>query len=345
MMARIKQRRKTRELVPDGADGIATWCLRHLDALQVLNYAQTTIDGRHRDLWRFKHWCNERSLISPREITKPVLERYQRHLYHFRHDDEGALSFDRQAGLLSAVKLFFKWLTQHNHLLFNPASELILPRQARRRLTDRLLSLDAVETIMEQPNLATPYGIRDRAILELFYSTGVRRRECADLQLYDMDVDRGTVFIRQGKGRKDRVVPIGERALYWLECYTQTVRPSLSFDPTETHLFISYQGARLVPDGISHLVREYFQRAGVTKQGGAHMLRHTMATEMLNNGADIRYIQEMLGHATLDTTQRYTHVSIQKLKEIHATTHPGAALKYQGKALDEETLEALLDDE
>jgi integrase/recombinase XerD len=344
-MAKKKQRTKTRVLLPDGPDGIGTWLLRFLEWMMITQYAKPTVECRHRDLWHFKRWCGDRSLTSPKEITKPILERYQRHLYHIRTDSDKALSYERQSSLLGAVKSFFKWMAQQNHLLFNPASEIVLPRIPKRRLVDRLLKAGEVERILLQPNVQDPIGLRDRTMLEVFYSTGIRRRECAELQLYDVDKERGTLFVRQGKGKKDRVVPVGERALYWVDQYTQTARPQLCVDPSEQHLFLTYQGVGIVPDGISHLVRDYFRRAGIQKQGGAHMLRHTMATQMLENGADIRYIQEILGHALLDTTQRYTHVSIQKLKEIHTATHPGAVLARKGGAENLDELLALLDEE
>lgn len=321
-MAKIKKRSKTRVISMDGPDGLGTWLLRFLEWMGMTNYAQATIDGRHRDLWHFKQWCMDRSIHSPKQITKPMLERYQRYLYHYRSSNDKALSYDRQGSLLSSVKQFFKWMAQQNHLLFNPASEIVLPRIPKRRLTDRLLQSSDIDLIMLQPNIESPIGLRDRAILEVFYSTGIRRRECAELQLYDIDKERSTVFVRQGKGKKDRVVPIGESALYWVMRYTLEVRPELSIDPSEQTLFLNYQGLPLVPDGFSHLIRGYFQQAGINKQGGAHMFRHTMASGMLDNGADIRHIQEILGHACLDTTQRYTHVSIEKLKQVHAATHP-----------------------
>lgn len=340
-MAKVRTRMKTRVITADGPDGIGTWLLRFLEWMAVTNYAKPTIDGRHRDLWQFKQWCHDRSLESPKQVTKPIMERYQRYLYHYRGANEKTLSYERQASLLSAVKYFFKWMAQQNHLLFNPASEITLPRTPRRRLTDRLLQTSEIDLIMLQPNIENPIGIRDRAILEMFYSTGIRRRECSELQLYDVDKERGTVFVRQGKGKKDRVVPIGERALHWVMRYTLSVRPELSINPSEQTLFLNYQGLPLVPDGISHLIRGYFQNAGIIKQGGAHMFRHTMATSMLDNGADIRYIQEILGHAMLDTTQQYTHVSIQKLKEVHSATHPAAKFK----APNDDVLEWLEDDD
>ncbi|MES9904936.1 MAG: tyrosine-type recombinase/integrase [Sedimenticola sp.] len=220
----------------------------------------------------------------------------------------------------------FKWLTKNNHILYNPASELDLPRK-ERRLPKVILTADEAETILNQPDTTSSIGKRDRAILETFYSTGIRRAELSALSLYDIDWERETLFVNQGKGKKDRVVPIGERALRWIENYQQRIRPELLVDPSETALFLNYKGERLVPDGLSFLVRRYIEQAGIEKPGSCHLFRHTMATAMLENGADIRFIQEILGHEKLDTTQQYTHVSIVKLKEIHRATHPAAKLR------------------
>jgi integrase/recombinase XerD len=168
--------------------------------------------------------------------------------------------------------------------------------------------------------------VRDRAIVETLYSTGMRRGELSGLDLYDVDFDRGWVTIRQGKGAKDRVVPIGSRALAWIRKYLDEIRPELVLRADEPVLFLSTTGERIPATSLTLLVRRLFVAAGVTKKGSCHLFRHAMATLMLERGADIRYIQEILGHSTLETTQAYTKVSIQKLKEIHEATHPGARL-------------------
>ena len=183
-----------------------------------------------------------------------------------------------------------------------------------------------METVLNQPDLSSPFGIRDRAIMETFYSTGIRRLELVNLTIFNVDQNRGTLFINQGKGNRDRVIPIGERAMAWIDKYQEEVRSELLVDPNVTTLFITYLGEGFHPNKLTATMRKYIQQAGVSKSGSCHVFRHTMATQMLENGADIRFIQEMLGHACLDTTQRYTHVSITKLKEIHTATHPGANL-------------------
>lgn len=200
-----------------------------------------------------------------------------------------------------------------------------------KQLPKDILSIEEVETVLNQPDLTSPFGIRDRAIMETLYSTGIRRTELVNLTIYSIDQNRGTVFIDQGKGKKDRVVPIGERALAWISKYLDEVRESLLSDPNEGTLFITYQGNGFHPNKLTAIIRDYIKQADIGKSGSCHLFRHSMATLMLENGADVRFIQELLGHARLDTTQRYTHVSIGKLKDIHSATHPGAKLKAEHK--------------
>jgi integrase/recombinase XerD len=166
-------------------------------------------------------------------------------------------------------------------------------------------------------------GVRDRAILETFYSTGIRRKELASLSIYDLDAARATLMVREGKHRKERVLPIGQRAQVWVQKYLTDVRPEIAMEPDEGFLFLTVDGLpfRLLKL-LSGIVHKCLEAAQIGKKGGCHLFRHTMATSMLENGADIRYIQEMLGHANLETTSIYTHVSIGKLQQIHHATHP-----------------------
>src|SRR5699024_4076697 len=175
----------------------------------------------------------------------------------------------------------------------------------------------------------TAYGLRDRAILEVFYATGIRRFELAALnEATDIDRERGCLHVRRGKGGKGRFVPLGERALAWIDKYRHEARPLLMDDPNEPALFLNQHGQRLSVNSMSWRIRHYLDEAGITKEGACHLFRHTVATAMLDNGADVRHVQEMLGHADITTTQRYTHVSIAKLKAVHALTHPAAKLTH-----------------
>jgi len=162
-------------------------------------------------------------------------------------------------------------------------------------------------------------------MIEVLYSTGIRRSELAGLAVFDIDQDRHTLLVRQGKGRKDRMVPIGERALIWVDRYLAEVRHVHAIEPDDGSLFLTVDGTRFSLDRLTQLVRGYVERSGVNKQGACHLFRHTLATLMLEGGADIRYVQQMLGHADISTTQIYTQVSIRHLQAIHAATHPAAS--------------------
>ncbi len=301
--------------------GLAAYVMRYLDWLKVHNYAVPTVQNRQSYLGVFVAWCAERGLGNPKEITKPILERYQRSLYIHRKGNGDPLTFRAQHARLVPVRAFFKWLARQNHLLYNPASELELPR-LEHRLPKHVLTITEAEQVMAQPDTSEEMGLRDRAMLETFYSTGMRRSELMGLAVFDLDRERGTVMIRQGKGKKDRMIPIGERALRWIDRYQTQVRPELVIGRSNATLFLTQAGEAFTPDRLTQLVREYVEAANTGKHGSCHLLRHTMATLMLENGADIRYIQAMLGHAELSTTQIYTQVSIRKLKEIHSATHP-----------------------
>jgi integrase/recombinase XerD len=290
---------------------------------RVRHYSEHTVATQLFQLEPFIEWCQERGLRWPSEVTRPVLERYQRHLFHWRKTNGRPLSFSTQKGRLMAVRAFFRWLARQHHIAYNPASELELPR-TEHRLPQHVLTVQEAEQVIAQADVEEALGLRDRAILETLYSTGMRRMEVCGLSLYDLDVERGTVIVRQGKGRKDRVIPIGERATAWIERYLAEVRPSLVVEPDAGVLFLSADGEALSPDHLTGRVSRYVAAARVGKKGSCHLFRHTMATLMLEGGADVRYIQQMLGHRSLETTEIYTHVSIRNLKAIHTATHPAS---------------------
>ena len=327
---------KPRRPVGDPSDphGMAAWLAHYLEWLRSHNYSETTVTNRESYLALFVAWAEERGITRPSEVTKPILERYQRHLYHYRKENGEPLTFRSQYSRLVPVRALFKWLTRQNVLLYNPASELELPR-FEHRLPKHVLSEREAQAVLLQADTAEALGVRDRAILETLYSTGMRRMELVGLGIYDLDLDRGTLMIRQGKGKKDRMVPIGERATAWIEKYRSDVRPGLVMEPDEGVLFLTAEGDRFSANGMTSLVRNYVLAADLGKRGACHLFRHTMATQMLENGADIRFIQQMLGHAKLETTQIYTQVSIRKLQEIHRATHPTS--RHERKASKETT--------
>jgi integrase/recombinase XerD len=196
-----------------------------------------------------------------------------------------------------------------------------------RKLPTSSFTVAEVEQVLAVPDVATIWGPRDRAIVETLYSTGIRRSELVHLDGYDLDRERGWLRVHQGKGSKDRVVPIGERALAWIGHYLENARPQLVLVASETALFLNREGGRFTPNALSAHVRRVLERSGIReREGSCHLFRHTCTTLRLEGGADTRFLQEMLGHAILDSTQIYTRVSIRKLKEIHTATHPGAKL-------------------
>jgi len=312
--------------------GLAALAEQYLQWMEVRNYSKQTVRNRRLYLGYFFAWCYERAILRPGEVTKPILERYQRHLYFYRKKNGEPLSFHSQHSQMVPVKTYFKWLTRNNFILYNPASELELPK-LDKRLPKHVLTVGEAEQVLGQPDIAEPLGLRDRAMLEVLYSTGMRRMEIIHLKLFDLDVDRGTLIVRQGKGKKDRMIPIGERALAWCDKYATEVRPSLVMPPDDGFLFLTNTGDTFTPNRLTQMVRDYVTAANIGKKGSCHLFRHTMATLMLENGADIRYIQQMLGHADLSTTQIYTQVSIRKLKQIHEATHPA---RFQRSAGGEE---------
>ena len=314
----------------------------YIHHLEIQAFTNDTRSVRRVHLYMFERWAAERGLLEPIEITRPVLERYQRYLFHYRKKDGKPLSFSSQHSRLVPLRMWFKWMTRQNYLLHNPASELELPRLSKP--LPRVLTAAEAETVLQQPDIEDPVGLRDRAILETFYSTGMRRVELVNLKLYDVDREAGIVTIREGKGRKDRVIPIGERAVLWIDKYLDESRPRLVVEPDDMTVFLTAQGEPFSRNSLSLIIREYVEQARIGKRGACHLFRHTMATLMLEGGADIRFIQQMLGHARLDTTQIYTHVSIRMLKQIHAATHPAAALKNEGKNSQNEPLPVLEND-
>jgi integrase/recombinase XerD len=225
-------------------------------------------------------------------------------------------------------------MTRQHYILHNPASELELPRIGMR-LPKAVLSAAETELVLAQTNVHDALGLRDRALLEMLYSTGIRRLELVRLKRWDVDLERVTITIRQGKGKKDRILPLGDRAAAWMRKYLDEARPQLVSEPDDYTVFLSNAGEALSLDYLTQVVRGYVEAAEIGKQGACHLFRHTMATLMHEGGADIRYIQAMLGHADLKTTEIYTHVAIRQLQEIHRATHP-AKLKKEKTAEDDE---------
>lgn len=305
--------------------------------LRVKNWSEGTISRRRYGLMRFVNWLTDRSIETFAEVTPEVVEAYQRSLYHVGNlRNRKPLRAATQASYLSAIAHLVRWLAKHKHIEGNPTMDMELPKE-EFRLPVGFMNADEVELLINQADIRTPIGIRDRTIMEVLYSSAMRRSELCNLKHHDIDWARRLLTIRQGKNKKDRIVPIGRRALAWLEKYLTDVRPGLAEgkyakrackhwlrEPTD-QLFLGNFGAAIKPVGVTIMVRSYIEAAGISKRGACHIFRHTAATLMLENGADLRSIQTLLGHENLNTTQIYTHIAIDRLRAVHEATHPAKA--------------------
>jgi len=300
----------------------------HTASLEAAHYSASTVRSRRRYLRQFVAWCGVRDLSDPKDLTLSILERYRQTLYQARKADGQPRGIGAQIQALLAVKQFLRWATRMRLVAVDIGAALELPRRPQH-LPRGVLSESEVERVLAGPELRDPMGLRDRAILETLYSTGVRRAELLALQLRDVDAERGVVFVHEGKGKKDRVVPIGERALAWIQRYLDDVRPRHALAIDTGTLFLTRRGRPLRSNRLTELVHRYIADAKLGKAGSCHLFRHTMATLMLEHGADVRYLQAMLGHAQLTTTELYTRVSIAQLKAVHQRTHPAHLAREQ----------------
>lgn len=322
---------------PRDARGLYAAMRRFIEYRALVGSTESGLYSSERYIRDFIAWADARAVTHPEHVSQAVLERYQRWLHHYRKKDGSPLSVSSRRSKITPLKSFFKWLTRTGQIPANPASEIELPR-AIRRLPRHVLSVGEVERVLALADTSTLIGVRDRAMMEVLYATGMRRSELAHLELGDIDVDKCVVLVREGKGRKDRLLPLGERALHWVQEYLDRSRPLLAWNQLDATLFLGQEGLALSPTWLSTHVASYVKRAELGKHGGCHLFRHTMATLMLEGGADIRFIQAMLGHAELSTTQIYTQVAIRQLQQVHASTHPGAQLRVRGDAITEDAL-------
>lgn len=303
------------------ASEIWAWVEKYLLYLaDVRGMTRATCRGQRYILGDFARYLENRCIEIP-AITSDIVQAYALSLYKYRKKDGTPLAPGTISLRFTVLRLFCRYLYRQNLLLTNPAKNLPSPKTAET-LPRVYFTAAEMEKILQIPDVSRRAGLRARAILETFYSTGMRKSELLNLHINDIDLERGAVRIRQGKGQKDRVVPIGSRALQWIERYMEKARPVyLKGKPVE-NLFVDHYGNILTGRKVSRAVAFYIERAALGKTGGCHSLRHTCATLMLTGGASIRHVQEMLGHSRLETTQYYTRVMIPELKEMFRKYHP-----------------------
>lgn len=294
---------------------------RYLDWLVSTGYARISVTGAHNDLSWFLRHVQARGVDRIADITPEVLEAYAISLREPRNGLPPApRSVNRR---VIAVKQFFKWLGREGLILYDPAEDLELPRLPSE-LPHTILTEDEVWRLLNAPDLTSPVGYRDRAMLELFFGTGIRSSELMRLSLSDIDHRHRTVLVRQGKGGLDRLVPAPAVALAFVKEYAERVRPAFarSLKKDDGTLFLSYTGSRMTPTRLVEVFKRSRKAAGLDKHVTAITLRHTIATLLLESGMGSRYIQDFLGHEKLSTTQVYTKLTLSGLKKHYAAAHP-----------------------
>ncbi|MGI6487200.1 MAG: site-specific tyrosine recombinase XerD [Syntrophothermaceae bacterium] len=274
-----------------------------------------TLEAYSRDLRKFFAYLHRRGIKQPTEIKRTDIVDYLGWML-----DQGA-AYSSMARSLSTLKAFFRFMIQDGYLEHNPTDNVESPR-LRRRLPE-VLSIKEVEILLDQPNPVTVIGIRDRAMLELMYATGLRVSELLSLQLDDINLTAGYVRCL-GKGKKERIVPVNQTSIFWVERYIGRSRRQLVKSHLERTLFVNARGRKLSRQGFWKILNGYTRQAGINKSITPHTLRHSFATHLLENGADLRAVQEMLGHADISTTQIYTHLTRTHLREVYQKSHPRA---------------------
>jgi integrase/recombinase XerD len=269
-----------------------------------------------RSLCDFAHWCSTKKQIADlRKVTLPLLSEY------LADRKRAGLSASSIKLIVVALKIFFRFLTAKGAVASDPSEALILPR-IERYLPETLNELQ-VEQLIEGIDTKAALGLRDRAMIELLYASGLRISELANARLEDFAMEEGILRVT-GKGNKTRIVPVGRKACAALASYLSTERPKLVKPRSRSEIFLSERGTKLTTARIWQIVKKHARHSGLQPNIYPHLLRHSFATHLLGNGADLRIIQEMLGHADISTTQVYTHVDQQRLKAVHRQFHPRA---------------------
>ena len=297
----------------------------YLQVMEQRHLAAKTVLWKRKCLNFFVQWMEQKGIDDWRDVTFDDIRRYQHHLSK-RRTPSGELSTKQyQNSLMWTLRDFYTVLHQRGKTLVNPCAKLP-PLRKPKRLPRGVLTAAQVTRLLQAPDLKRPWGFRDRAMFELLYSSGLRGKEVCLLTVYDIDFDKRLVRIVQGKGRKDRLVPVGRTALKYIDVYMKKVRPiHLALNRRKeplTLLFLTRFGTAFITKYLGEQMALYRKQAELPFNATTHSLRHACATEMLKGGANVRHVQEMLGHAHLSTTQVYTHVIPHDLKKVHTATAP-----------------------
>lgn len=283
---------------------------------------KASIDGRRLHLRVFLRWCWTCNVTRPEWVSRGLMEAWLGWLDEYRTRNGTHYADNSKESMIRSVNAFMSYLLLHRRIDSNPLSGTRL-RRCHGRTMPAILDEVQVGTLLELPDTDDLLGLRDRAMLEVTYSSGLRRSEVVGLRVTDLVRGEASIMVRNGKGGKERVVPLGGPAQYWLKRYMEVARPRLVVPgaPCE-EMFLTGYGGGFSAGAWGQSVRRYLTKAGICTRGGPHLLRHACATHMLDHGADLRTIQTLLGHSRLDTTEIYTHVSTSHMRSVHNRTHP-----------------------
>jgi integrase/recombinase XerD len=295
---------------------------RFLDHLAVeRGLSRNTLDAYRRDLSTYVAYLHEHGVADGAKASETNIARYIEWLSSRNLGEGRRYRASSVARALAAVRMFHRFLLREGEAETNPAEAVVRPKVPRS--LPRPLSIEQVSAILEAPGDADPAALRDSAILETMYGAGLRISELVGLDVDDVDSEDGSVRA-MGKGSKERIVPLGSYALAAVEAYLTRARPEMARARSGPALFLNQRGGRLTRQGVSNILQAAVRRAGVRKRVTPHMLRHSFATHLLEGGADVRVVQELLGHASLSSTQIYTLVTSDRLREEYFTAHPRA---------------------
>jgi integrase/recombinase XerD len=294
---------------------------RFLDDRLVRNYSPRTVEGNDYDLQIIARFLAARRIHTVETVTRAALRDFQEWLYREPTKRGHTRGVRNQYQFTTLIKTFFAWLRSEEILPHNPASALAYARLPHE-LPRQVLTPNEARKILEGIDTTTPIGYRDRAILEVFYATGIRSQELIDLCVSEVNLEEELLRINRGKGNKDRVVPLSRIACRYLETYLKAVRPGLVRQRGNDRLFLSWRGRPLHRVNLVKMVIKHAKAAGLKKHVTCHIWRHTCATHLLKNQANLRHVQEILGHGSLATTERYLHLNIDDLKAAHRRFHP-----------------------
>ncbi len=277
--------------------------------------ARNTLESYQRDLRAFTGYLRQSGVTGFQETSRHNIVGY---LATLQKNGKAKATLSRN---LASIRSLFQYLAQERLVPENPSADLESPKPDRK--LPRVLTPQEVDLLMEQPNCSQSTGIRDKAMLEVIYATGIRVSELISLDLEHINIESG--FIRcRGKGNKERIIPIGSLAVRHVENYLAGCRGRLVRNGNESALFVNQHGKRMTRQGFWKILKKYAREAGINKHITPHTLRHSFATHLLENGADLRSVQEMLGHADISTTQIYTQVTRSRIREVYEKTHPRA---------------------